>query len=86
MNTFIHFNNISLIYSYNEKFFRWEMFHTIAVQQTKTYILCSLTFFRKSCHLLDNVVKVGTAEQATDGDTAISKTTHKHTLTHTQDM
>ena len=32
----------------------------------KTHILCSITFFRKSCRLWDNVEKYGRARQATD--------------------
>jgi hypothetical protein len=35
------------------------------VEKIKTYILCSLTFFRKSCRLWDNVEKYGTAGQMT---------------------
>ena len=33
------------------------MFQTKAVQKIKTHILCSVTFFRKSCRLWDNVEK-----------------------------
>jgi hypothetical protein len=36
------------------------------VEKTKTNILCSITFFRKSCRLSDNVEKYCRARQATD--------------------
>jgi len=39
----------------------------------KTHILCSITFFRKSCLLWDNVEKCRTAGQATD-----DKVVHAH--------
>jgi hypothetical protein len=42
------------------------MFQTKVVEKIKTHILCSITFFRKSCRLRDNVEKYGTARQATD--------------------
>ena len=42
------------------------MFQTKVVEKIKTHILCSITFFRKSCRLWDNVEKYGTARQATD--------------------
>jgi hypothetical protein len=47
----------------NEK---WEMFQTKFVEKIKTHILCSITFFLKSCRLWVNVEKYGTARQATD--------------------
>jgi hypothetical protein len=49
-----------------EFFLEWEMFQSKVVGQMKTQILCSITFFRKSCRLWDNVEKYGTARQATD--------------------
>jgi hypothetical protein len=42
------------------------MFQTKAVGKIKTHILCSVTFFWKSCSLWDNVEKYGAAGQATD--------------------
>jgi hypothetical protein len=42
------------------------MFRTKVVDKIKTHILCSVTFFQKSCHLWDNVEKYGTARQVTD--------------------
>jgi hypothetical protein len=41
------------------------MFQTEAVEKVKAYILCSITVFRKLCHLSDNVEKYGVARQAT---------------------
>jgi len=38
-------------------FLEWEMFQTKVVEKIKTHILCSVTFFRKSCRLWDNVEK-----------------------------
>jgi hypothetical protein len=42
------------------------MFQTKVVEKIKTHILCSITFFLKSCCLWDNVEKYVTARQATD--------------------
>jgi recombinational DNA repair protein RecR len=42
------------------------MFETKIVDKIKTHILCSVTFFQKSCRLCDNVEKSGTARQTTD--------------------
>jgi hypothetical protein len=42
-----------------------EIFQTKFVEKIKTHILCSLTFFRKSCRLWDNVEKYGKARKAT---------------------
>jgi len=33
------------------------MFQTKAVEETETHILCSVTFFKKSCRLWENVEK-----------------------------
>jgi hypothetical protein len=56
-----------------------EMFHTELVQNTKTHILCSVTFFfRKSRRLRDNVEKYCRAGQATDGNMA-----HAHCMLDT---
>jgi len=39
-------------------FLEFEMFQIIFVEEIKTHILCSVTFFfRKSCRLWDNVEK-----------------------------
>ena len=54
------------LWQYLDEFFLgWEMFQT-NVKQIKTHILCSITFFRKSCRLWGNVERYGTARQATD--------------------
>jgi hypothetical protein len=42
-----------------EFFLEWEMFQIKVVQKIKTHILCSVTFYRKSCRLWDNVEKYG---------------------------
>jgi hypothetical protein len=46
------------------------MFQTADAQKIKTHISCSVTFFRKSCRLWDNVGKYCTAGQATEGNIA----------------
>jgi len=52
MKTNIHF------WSYLAHFFlEWKMFQTKVVEKIKTHILCSVTFFRKPCHLRDNAEK-----------------------------
>ena len=81
MKTDIHF------VSHLAQFFsEWEMFQTKVVQKTKTHILCSLTFFRKSRRLWDNVEKYCRAGQDTDGNMAhahcmLGTYGYKHTLT-----
>ena len=55
------------------------MFQTKAVEKIKTHILCSVTFFRKSCRLSDNVEKYGKAIQATDDSMA-----HAHCMPDTK--
>jgi len=42
------------------------MFQTNVVDKLKTHILCSVTFFRKSCRLWDHVEKYRRAGQATN--------------------
>jgi hypothetical protein len=61
MKTYVHlgYNNISL--SRKRKTFQTEV-----VEKIKTDILCSKTFFLKSCPLWDSVEKYHTARQATD--------------------
>jgi len=46
------------------------MFQTEVVENIKRHILCSVTFFRKSCHLWDNGEKYFRAGQATDDNMA----------------
>jgi hypothetical protein len=56
----------------------WEMFQARVVENIKTQILCSITFFRKSRRLWDNVEKYCKAGQATDDNTA-----HAHCMMDT---
>jgi hypothetical protein len=65
---------------------RMRNFQNKVVEKIKTHILCSITFFRKSCLLWDNVEKYGTAGQTTDDNIIrrmrfgcwITKATHTH--------
>ena len=73
MQTDIHF------VSYLAQFFlEWEMFQTKVVEKIETHILCSVTFFRKSWRLWDNVEKCGRAGQVTDDNMA-----HAHCMLDT---
>ena len=62
------------------------MFEIKIIEKIKAHILCSITFFRKSCHLWDNVVKYSRDRQATDDNIEmrmrfvcwINKTTNTH--------
>jgi len=54
------------------------MFQTKVVEKIKTHILCSVTYFGKSCHSWDNVEKYCRAGQATDENTA-----HAHCMLDT---
>jgi len=55
------------LWQYLAQFFlQWEMYQTKAAEKNNTHTLCSVTFSRKTCDLLDNVVKYGTAGQATN--------------------
>ena len=66
-------------WSYLAHFFlEWEMFQTNVVEKIKTHILCSVTFFLKSCRLRDNMEKYCRAEQATDDNMA-----HAHCMLNT---
>jgi len=42
------------------------MLQTQAVENFKTHLLCSVTFFQKSCHLWENVDTYCRARQVTD--------------------
>ena len=53
-----------------EFFLEWEMFQIKVVEKIKTHILFSVTFFRKSCRLWDNVEKCGWAREAADDNMA----------------
>jgi hypothetical protein len=41
------------------------------VEKIKTHILCSVSFFRKSCRLGDNVEKLNGARETADGNMAV---------------
>ena len=47
------------------------MFQIKIVEKTKIHILCSVTYFRKSCRSCVNVEKYGGAREAADGNTAV---------------
>jgi hypothetical protein len=53
-------------------FLIWEIFQTKCVEKIKTHILCSIIWFRKSCHLWDNVEKYGRDRRAR-GDNVIRR-------------
>jgi hypothetical protein len=72
MKTNIHSQYLS------QFFLEWEMFQLKVVEKIKTHILWSITFFRKSCHLWDNVEKYSTAGQAIDDNVA-----HAHCMLDT---
>ena len=56
---------------FSEFFLKLEIFQITVVERIKIHNICSLTFFRKSSHLWDNVEKYGETIQATDNnDTA----------------
>ena len=59
MKMFLH------LWQYLAEFFlEWGMFQTKVVEKIKTRILCSVTFFLRSCRLRDNVEKYGGAREA----------------------
>ena len=72
MKTYVHLQHIA------EFLLEWEMFQARVVENIKIQILCSITFFRKSRRLWDNVEKYCRAGQATDENTA-----HAHCMMDT---
>ena len=55
------------LWSYLARFFiEWEIFETKVVEKTEKYILCSISFFLKSCRLWVNVEKYYRSGQTTD--------------------
>ena len=87
MKTFSHFWQYLAEY-----FFECEVFRIKVVEKIKTHILCTITLFRKSCRLWDNVEKYGRAREARDDIIRrtrfaccickASRARHTHTLTH----
>jgi hypothetical protein len=64
MKTFSH------LWQYLAEFFlEWETFQIKVVEKIKIHILCSVTFFRISCRLWDNVEKCGRAVESTNDNT-----------------
>ena len=63
MRTFSH-----LWQYFTEFFLEWEMFHAKVVENIKTHILCSVTVFRISCRIWDNVEKYCGAREPTDNN------------------
>jgi hypothetical protein len=57
-------------WTYLTKFFLELKIFRITLYRKSKHIFYSITFFRKSYRLWDNVEKYGRARQATDGDTA----------------
>ena len=49
-----------------EFFLERKVFQTKVKEKIQTHILCSITFFRKSCPLCDNVEKYGAAREVAD--------------------
>ena len=80
MKTNIHF------WSYLTEFFlEWEKFQTKFVEEIKTHVFYSLTFFRKWYNLWDNVGKYCRAGQATNDNMVhvncmLDDQGYKHTL------
>ena len=81
----------SLLWQYLATFFlEWEMFWAHIVEKIKTHILYSITFFRKSHCLWDNVEKCGGDRGASNDVTIwrirvacwISKSTSMHAHVH----
>ena len=73
------FDHIWLQLSYNEKYFGWKLY--------RKHILCSISFFfRKSCHIWDNMEKYCKTVQATDDNITrlmcIARWVPKATNTH----
>ena len=74
MRTFVHFSPYLA-----HLFLKWKMFQIKIVDKIKKkHILCSVTFYRKSWRLWDNVEKYGTAGLAT-----LDKMAHVHCMLDT---
>ena len=78
-NRYFTWRPIYIFFSYLAQFFsEWEMFQTKVVEKIKTHILCSVTFFRKSCRLWDSVRYTQT------GPTGELNTHHARCVIHTR--
>jgi len=51
----LHKDQYKILLCLTKCFLKLEVFQTKFVETIKTHILCSITFFRKSCHLWDKV-------------------------------
>ena len=73
MKTTLHFR------SYLDQFLlECEMFPTKGVEKIETHILYSITFFRKSCRLWDNV-----ENNCSAGQTSFDNLAHAHFMLYT---
>jgi hypothetical protein len=70
--------NIHLWSHLTQFILEWEMLRTKVVENIKTQSLCSITCFRKSCRLWNNVEKYGRSRQATQDNM-----THAHCMLDT---
>jgi hypothetical protein len=78
MKTFSH------IWQGLAEFLEWEMFQIKVVDKIKTHTVWTVTFFfRKSCHLWDNVEKCGEAREAADNMAPAHCMLHNATRAHT---
>ena len=80
----------SRLWQYLAKLFlEWAMFRLNVVEEIEKHILCSITFFRKSCNLWANVEKFGGATDVTDDNIRVmhfacwvTKATRERTRQH----
>ena len=71
-------SNIHILSYLAQFFLEWKLLETKFVDKLKIPILCSVTFFRKSYRLWDNVGKYSKAGKATDDNMA-----HAHCMLDT---
>ena len=67
----------------------WDIYRTKFVENVQTHILCSITFFRKSCRLWNNVEKYGKTGQTADDNLISACPLHagyQRLKIHTQNM
>jgi len=65
-NWYFTWRHSHLWYCLAEFYLEWEMFQTEVLDKIKNTFLCSITVFRESCRLWNNVGKLGRAGKATD--------------------